>query len=130
MHHGVGVGIVGVDAECLRQPGAIAGLDRGEAEAPLHVARGDEADPARAEHADAVVEDHVVIRPWVGHARSIFLVIARSSATKQSSLACGFLDCFVATLLAMTISSPVPTIPRHRFFTGFAPGIFNARSSS
>ena len=31
MDHGVGVGIFGIDAECLRQPRAVGGLDRGEA---------------------------------------------------------------------------------------------------
>ena len=31
MDNGVGVGIVGIDAECLRQPRAVGGLDRGEA---------------------------------------------------------------------------------------------------
>ena len=36
--HGVGVGIVGVDAEGLRQPGAVSRLDRGEAKA-LRVSR-------------------------------------------------------------------------------------------
>ena len=63
MDHGVGVGIGGVDAESLREAGAVGRLDRGEAEFSVHVARGDEADPARAEDADAVVEDHVIVGP-------------------------------------------------------------------
>ncbi len=32
MHHGVGVGVIGIDAEGLRQPRAVRRLDRGEAE--------------------------------------------------------------------------------------------------
>ena len=32
MNDGIGVGIIGIDAERLRQPRAVAGLDRGEAE--------------------------------------------------------------------------------------------------
>ncbi len=47
MHHGVGIGIFGIDAERLRKPDAVAGLDRGEAKALRLVARRDEADPAR-----------------------------------------------------------------------------------
>ena len=39
MDHGVGVGIIRVDSKRLRQPRAVAGLDRGEAESPLDVAR-------------------------------------------------------------------------------------------
>ena len=35
MDDGVGVGIVGIDAERLRQPRAVAGLDRGETKPPL-----------------------------------------------------------------------------------------------
>ena len=34
MDDGIGVGITGIDAERLRQPRAIGGLDRGEAKAP------------------------------------------------------------------------------------------------
>src|ERR1700716_46109 len=68
MNDGIGVRVIWVDAERLRQPGAIAGLNRGEAKPPLHVAGRDEADPARAEHAYAVVEDHVIVRPLMHHA--------------------------------------------------------------
>ena len=63
MDDGVGVGIIRVDAERLRQSRAVSRLDRREAEARVRVARDDEADPARAEHADAVEEDHVVVGP-------------------------------------------------------------------
>src|SRR5579863_2316410 len=63
MDHGIGVGVLRVDAECLRQTRAVRRLDRREAEALADVARRDEANPARAEHADAVVEDHVVVGP-------------------------------------------------------------------
>jgi hypothetical protein len=49
MDDGVGVGIGGIDAEGLREPRAVAGLDRGEAEATVEIAGRDEADPARAE---------------------------------------------------------------------------------
>src|SRR5450759_3381082 len=69
MDDGIGVGICGIDAERLRQPCAIAGLDRGEAKPAGLVARRDEADPARAEYADAVIEDHVVVGPVVCSAR-------------------------------------------------------------
>src|SRR3977135_4678668 len=68
MNDGVGVRVIWVDAVRVRQPGAVAGLNRGEAKPPLHVARRDEADPARAEHAYAVVENHVIVRPLVHHA--------------------------------------------------------------
>src|SRR4029453_9021404 len=67
MDHGIGIGITGIDAERLCQPAAVAGLDRGEAEPPRHIARRDEADPARAEHAHAVIEDYVIVGPLVGH---------------------------------------------------------------
>src|SRR5216684_779258 len=81
MNDRVGVGIVGVDAERLRQPRAVAGLDRREAKTPRLVARGDKADPARAKHADAVVEDHVVVRPWLHRAnRHRFFAAAGASA--------------------------------------------------
>src|SRR6202035_339755 len=79
---GVGVGVIGIDPERLRQPRAVAGLDRGETEMPLGVARRDKPDPARAEHADAVVEDHVVVRPWVHHRLS-----SVSSATSINTIA-------------------------------------------
>ena len=69
MDDGVGVGIFGVDAERLRQPRAVTGLDRGEAKARSLSRIATKADPARAEHADAVVEDHVIVRPAVGPAR-------------------------------------------------------------
>src|SRR5450756_771695 len=70
MDDGVGIGIIGIDAECLRQPCAVTGLDRREAKAPIDIALCNEADPARAEHADAIVEDYVVIRPWLHDNRS------------------------------------------------------------
>jgi hypothetical protein len=35
MHDGVGIGVIGIDTERLRQPGAIGRLDRGEAESSL-----------------------------------------------------------------------------------------------
>src|SRR5438552_1785971 len=63
MNHGIGIGVIWVDAEGLREAGAVGRLDRGEAETLRLVARRDEADPARAEHADAVVENHVVVGP-------------------------------------------------------------------
>src|SRR5882724_12275304 len=66
MDHRVGVGVSWVDAKGLRQPAAIVGLDRGETKPPVFVAAGDEADPARAKHADAVVEDHVIVGPREG----------------------------------------------------------------
>ena len=65
MDHGIGVGVPGVDAEGLRQSCAVAGLDRGEAKALVLVARGDEADPARAEYAHTVIENHVIVGPRV-----------------------------------------------------------------
>src|SRR5258705_2408953 len=83
----VGVGIIRVDAEGLRQPRAIAGLDRGEAKAMLHIARGDKADPARAEHADAVVKDHVVVRPRGRHTGICHLLSTVSSATSIRTIA-------------------------------------------
>src|SRR5215217_7967247 len=82
MHDSVGVGIVRIDRKSLRQPRAIRRLDRGEAESLLDVAGGDEADPARAEDADAVVEDHVVVGPASGH-----LLSRVSSATSISTTA-------------------------------------------
>src|ERR1700722_13667978 len=63
MDDGIGVGIIGIDAEGLREARAVSRLDRGKAKAHLVVARCNEPNPARAEHADAVVEDHVVIGP-------------------------------------------------------------------
>src|ERR1019366_7977125 len=74
MDDGIGVGICGIDAERLRQPCAIAGLDRGEAKPPGLVARRDEADPARAEYADAVIKNHVVVGPDVCSARRHFFL--------------------------------------------------------
>src|SRR5260370_32953135 len=56
VNHRVGVGVIGIDAEGLSQPGAVTRLERGEAKPPLRVARGDEAYPARTEHADAIAE--------------------------------------------------------------------------
>src|SRR2546430_6327501 len=63
MHDGVGIGIIRIDTERLRQPRAVGRLDRGEAESLLDVACRDEANPARAEDAHAVVEDHVIVGP-------------------------------------------------------------------
>src|SRR5664279_13790 len=83
MDHGIGVGIAGIDAERLRQPCAVRRLDSGETKSPLHIPRCDEADPARAEHADTVVEDDVVVGPGAIHDHSMFPVIA--SVAKQSS---------------------------------------------
>ena len=77
----VGVGIIGIDAESLRQPSAIRRLDRGEAKALRRITRGDEANPTRAENADAVIEDHVIVGP-TGHRLSNV-----SSATSISTIA-------------------------------------------
>src|SRR3954468_20809634 len=82
MHNCVGIGIIGVDPERLGQSCAVGRLDRGEAESSLDVAGGDEADPARAEDADAVIEDHVVVGPASGH-----LLSRVSSATSISTTA-------------------------------------------
>src|SRR6185436_3881298 len=82
MHDGVGIGVVGIDTKSLRQPRAVRRLDRGEAESSRDVAGGDEADPARAEDADAVVEDHVIVGPASGH-----LLSRVSSATSISTTA-------------------------------------------
>src|SRR5271169_4642678 len=49
MDDGVGVGVLRVDAERLRETGTIGRLNSGEAKAPVAVARRDEANPARAE---------------------------------------------------------------------------------
>src|SRR3954469_3262179 len=68
MDDGIGVGIGGVDAKSLRQTCAVGRLDRGEAETAVDIARRDEADPARAKHAETVVEDHVVVGPRACHA--------------------------------------------------------------
>src|SRR5258708_6230966 len=65
MDHSVGVGIIWVDAERLRQPRAVAGLDRGETKPPRDVPRGHEGDAARTEHDDAALEDHVIVGPWL-----------------------------------------------------------------
>src|SRR5664279_1289013 len=81
MDHGIGVGIAGIDAERLRQPCAVRRLDSGETKSPLHIPRCDEADPARAEHADTVVEDDVVVGPGV------HLLSKVSSATSISTMA-------------------------------------------
>src|SRR2546423_11769206 len=81
MNHGIGIGVIWVDAEGLREARAVGRLDRGEAETLRLVARGDEADPARAEYADAVVEDHVVVGPD-GH-----LLSSVSSATSIKMIA-------------------------------------------
>src|SRR5436190_14920045 len=87
MDHGIGVWIVRIDAERLCQPRAVAGLDRGEAKALRQVPRRDEADPVRAEHAYAVVENHVVVRPRIPGARHRFLTAAvgGSSFSARSS---------------------------------------------
>ena len=77
MDDGIGVGVVRIDAERLGETCAVAGLDRGEAKTPFSVARRDEADPARAEHADAVVEDHVIVGP------SVHLAIIRLSVIER-----------------------------------------------
>lgn len=61
--HRVAVGIFRIDAEMFRKTYAVAGLDCGEAKPARGVARGDEANPVRAEDADAVIEDDVVIGP-------------------------------------------------------------------
>src|SRR5690349_4508718 len=63
MDHGVGVGIARVDADGVCEPCTVRRLDRGEAEARGRVTRGDEPDPARAEDADAVEQDDVVVGP-------------------------------------------------------------------
>src|SRR5450759_615634 len=85
MDDGVGVRIFGGDAKRLREPRAV-GLNRGEAKAAIHVACRHEADPARAEHADAVVENHVVIQPLVGPARHrCFAAVGASSFSARSS---------------------------------------------
>ena len=63
MNDRIGIGIVWIDAKSLRQPRAVGRLDRGEAESLLDVACRDEANPARAEDAHAVVEDHVIVGP-------------------------------------------------------------------
>src|SRR6202030_2176057 len=83
MDDGVGVGVFRVDAERLCETCAIAGLDRGEAKAPVLVARRDEADPARAEHADAVIEDHIIVGPALHHHR----LSSVSSATSIRTMA-------------------------------------------
>src|SRR3977135_2040686 len=87
MNDGVGVRVIWVDAVRVRQPGAVAGLNRGEAKPPLHVARRDEADPARAEHAHAVVEDHIIVGPAVGRARRhrVWAAVGASSLSARSS---------------------------------------------
>src|SRR5262245_47742438 len=90
MHHRVRIGILGIDPERLRQTCAIGRLDRGEAELSRGVAGGDEADPARAEDADAVKEDYVVVGP-VGHrspvTRKRYRLSSVSSATSISTMA-------------------------------------------
>src|SRR5258708_29425703 len=54
MDHGVGVGIIGINPEGLREPCAVRRLDRREAKPRRYIPRGDEAHPARPEDADAV----------------------------------------------------------------------------
>src|SRR6266496_4345077 len=85
MDDGIGIGIVRIDAERLCQPGAVLGLDRGEAKALLLIPGRDEADPARAEHAYAVVENHVVVRPRIPGARHRFLTAAVGSFSARSN---------------------------------------------
>src|SRR5947207_5712080 len=85
MNDGIGIGIAGIDAERLCQPRAVAGLDRGEAKALLLIPRRDEADPVRAEHAYAVVENHVIVRPSVPGARHRFLTAAVGSFSARSN---------------------------------------------
>src|SRR5204862_518922 len=74
-------GIIGVDAEGLCQPRAVRRLDRGKTKTMVDVAGRDEADPARAEDADAIVQNHVVIRPSVHRLSSV------SSATSINTIA-------------------------------------------
>src|SRR3981189_3751263 len=87
MNDGIGGRVFWVDAVRLRQPRAVAGLNRGEAKPPLHVAGRDEADPARAEHAHAVVEDHVMVGPAFGCARRhrCFAALGLASLSARSS---------------------------------------------
>src|SRR5258708_4973782 len=85
MDHRIGVGVTGIDAERLRQPRAVAGLDRGEAKPLCRVARGDEADPARAEHADAVVENHVIVRPSIHRRHRFFAAVGAGGFSARSS---------------------------------------------
>src|ERR1700722_9535554 len=84
---GIGIGIFRIDAERLSQACTVAGLDGGEAEAVLDVAGGDEADPAGAEHADAVVENDIVVGPRIcrGHVRHLLSSV--SSATSIRTIA-------------------------------------------
>src|SRR6201995_1909802 len=85
MDHGIGVGIVGVDPDGLREPRPILRLDRREAEARGRVTLGCELDPERAEDADAVEQDDVVVGPDLcgrGHRLS-----SVSSATAISTIA-------------------------------------------
>ena len=84
VYDGVGIGVIGIDTEGLRQPHSVEQLDRGEAEfLLLHIAGGDEADPARAEDADAVIEDHVIVRP-MGHSVEVIGCTMKITGTQNS----------------------------------------------
>src|SRR4051812_6982876 len=80
MNHGIGVGIIRIDVERACEPGAIVGLDRREAKSLRPITFGDEAAPARAKNADAVEQDHVVVKPF-GHQRLSNIKNATSIST-------------------------------------------------
>src|SRR6187402_2572979 len=64
MNHRIGIGIIRIDAERARKSGPIVRLNRREAKALRRIARRDEPHPARAEDADAVEQDHVIVGPF------------------------------------------------------------------
>src|ERR1700730_13504571 len=84
MDDGIGVGITGVNAERLRQPRAVTGLNRREAKPPIAIARGDEADQARAKYAHAVVEDKVIVRPGGHRNRSLCFSSLRGAKRRSN----------------------------------------------
>src|SRR3954447_14839755 len=82
MDHRIGVGIIWVDAEGPRKPRSIIRLDRREPKSPCRIAFRDKTYPARAEDADAVEQDHVVVGPFAHQRLSSF-----NSATGISTMA-------------------------------------------